>query len=77
MEYRTRNIGLAQFLLARGADIPEIGGKRGAAEFIFLDEEEKLGWEHLQFQADAPVGIQQILWAQKELRAQMDRKFGR
>jgi len=75
-EYRTRNLGLAQFLIARGAPIPEIRGERGRAEFRFLDEEEKLGWEAVQFEADAQVGVQQFLWAQRELRAQMERKFG-
>jgi hypothetical protein len=75
-EYRTRNLPLAQFILAKGAEIPEIRGERGHVEFIFPDPEERLGWEYELFKADEPIGVQQFLWAQKELRAQMDKKFG-
>ncbi len=76
MEYRTRNLYLAVFILARGGPIPEIRGEKGRAEFVFDDPEGKLGWEYMEFQADAPVPVQQFVWAQKELRAQMDRTFG-
>ncbi len=38
-EYRTRNLQLAIFILARGAEVPEIRGEAGRAEFVFLDEE--------------------------------------
>jgi len=76
MEYRTNNLHLAAFILARGAPVPEIRGERGRAQFAFDDPEGKLGWEQQEFQADTPIGVQQLLWAQKELRAQMDRTFG-
>ena len=75
-EYRTRNLALAAFILAKGAGIPEIRGERGRAEFVFPDDEGKLGWEYVEFQADAPIGVQQYVWAHRELRAQMERKFG-
>jgi len=75
-EYRTRNIAFSAFLIARGAPIPEIHGQRGNAEFRFLDEQGTLGWEYEQFKADAPVPVQQLLWAQRELRAQLERAFG-
>lgn len=77
LEYRTRNLSLAAFILAKGAaEIPEIRGERGRAEFAFDDPEGKLGWEYELFKADEPVGVQQFIWAQRELRAQMDKKFG-
>ena len=74
--YRTRNLQLAAFILARGGPIPEVRGERRRAEFVFPDPKEELGWQYEEFRADAQVGIQQFLWAQKELRAQIDRKFG-
>jgi hypothetical protein len=76
LEYRTRNLGFAAFLLARNAPIPDIRGKRGAAEFVFADEQGSLGAEWREFQADTPVPVQQYLWAHREIRAQMERKFG-
>ncbi len=76
MEYRTRNLQLACFILARGADVPEIRGERGRGEFVFPDPEAKLGWEKELFQADTAVPVRQLFWAQKELRGQMERKFG-
>lgn len=75
-EYRTRNLPLAQFILARGASVPEIRGERGRGEFVFADPEENFGWEYELFKADTPVGVQQFIWAGRELFAQMDRKFG-
>ena len=77
VSYSTRNIQLACFVLARGAGVPTIKGQRGRAEFIFDDPEEKLGWEEQEFSADTPVGPRQLFWAIKELRAQMDRVFGK
>jgi hypothetical protein len=77
MEYRTRNLKLAIFILARGADIPEIRGERGNAQFVFPDPEGNLGWEEQEYAADTAVSPHQLFWAQKELRAQMDRAFGR
>jgi hypothetical protein len=77
MEYSTRNLQLATYILARGAAVPAIKGQRGRAEFIFDDPEEKIGWEEQEFSADTPVGARQLFWAIKELRAQMDRAFGK
>jgi len=76
MEYRTHNIRLAEFILARGSKVPEIRGQRDRAEFVFDDPDGKLGWELELFRADEPILVQQFIWAQRELRAQMDRKFG-
>jgi len=75
MEYRTRNLFLAVFILARGAEIPEIRGEEGRAEFVFPDPEQRLGWEIMEFQADAPVPVQQFVWAFRELKAQMKQAF--
>ena len=65
LEYRTRNLAYASFLLANGAQIPEIRGEQGRAEFVFLDEERALGWQWELFKADAPVPIQQYLMRRK------------
>jgi hypothetical protein len=76
-EYRTRSLQFAAFVLARdSAGIPEIEGEKGRAELVFDDPDEKLGWEFELFKADTPVGIQQYIWATKELFAQINRKFG-
>lgn len=74
-EYRTRNLFLAVFILARGAEIPTIRGEVGRAEFVFPDPEERLGWEWELFNADEPVGVQQFCWAFRELKAQMKQAF--
>ncbi len=68
LEYRTRNLAYASFLLANGAQIPEIRGEQGRAEFVFLDEERALGWQWELFKADAPVPIQQYLCAERDSR---------
>ena len=72
----TRNIALAAFILAKGGPIPAITGKRGAATFTFDDPEEKFGWTYEEFKSDVPIPVQQYLWAQRELRAQLDRALG-
>ena len=76
-EYQTKNLQLATFILARGGEIPTLTGERGAVTFHFPDPEEKLGWEWELFLGDTPVPARQLFWAMKELRAQMDRHYGK
>jgi len=74
--FATRNIALASFLLAKGSPIPAITGQRGSVTFIFDDPEGKLEWTEQEFRADSPIPVQQFLWAQREIRAQLDRALG-
>jgi hypothetical protein len=76
-EFVTKNLQLASFILARGAEFSAVKGVPGRAEFVFLDSEEKLGWEAELLRADTPVPALQLFWAMRELRAQMDKAFGR
>jgi hypothetical protein len=75
-EYATKNLQLACYVLAKGADLIAIKGQRGRAEFVFHDPKEDLAWSEHEFSADAPVPVRQFCWAMREIRAQMDRAFG-
>lgn len=76
----TSSMQEAAYVIAMGAELPAVRGKRGRAEFVFDDPEGELAWLGQEFNVEAEnnamCSAPKLFSAMKKLKGLMDEAFG-